>query len=164
MAIRPTTLQSQVTIVSIHDPGIDRDTSKIIEGGSALEYARDRDRKPGSWRDTVGVKAGDQLTEFIIGAIPPAELARIEDEARIGTAQVRPQQMMWECFLAGLRDIRHGPTKDGKVPMVQRAGVDRPDPVWLGEVFARGNRMIAMDIGQACYTWNQLTDGEIKNS
>lgn len=118
---------------------------------------------PGLWRD-IPLSGDSAPTEFIIGAVPPSELNRIEDESR-GASGVA--SMHFQCFKAALRDIKNGPHDQVKgkpvVPKVNRAGVERVDPEWIEQIFIREARTIANDIGQIAWGWNQLGGDDAKN-
>lgn len=173
MAFKPIQPSSSTTCVSVLDPSIDFEASvkKDYEGTDVLSYAIDRLGKPSSWRDTVKPKQGEQLTEFVVGVMPPAELARIEDECKLGTESARYNEAFWRCFLCGVRDVLNGPTSERKVDGVLRRcvpkklvdGVEYADPEWLRTTFVGSLRKVAIEIGQVVYAWNQITVDETKN-
>ncbi len=122
---------------------------------------------PDRWESLFTVKPGATPTKFVIGAIPPHEMARIESATENKFAE-----RMWQCFLYGLRDIVDGPTKteydaSGRtkevVPKIKRSGVEYVDPEWLSKIFVRGLYEIGKSIGVLIYSWNQLTETESKN-
>ena len=170
MALKPITLDATVTCVSTLDTAIDeersqRAPSELLNGKLALVYGETRLTNPGQWREQIAVKDGERLTVFTIGVIPPTDLARIEDETKVGDKDSpRPREMFWRCFLAALRDVQDGPTaSDGKVPKVKRDGREYVDPAWLAESFAGPLYTVAVEIGQNAYHWQQFTGGDANN-
>lgn len=161
MAIKPVSLQDSTTYVSPYDPAVD-------EGSNWGDYAREWLRKPGCWKDLLKIKDGEQVTEFVIGVIPPAELNRINDECRtelgpdgkpIGIA--RNEEARWRCFLLGTRAINGWPGE--KPPTREIGGVEYVDPAWLAKTFVRGLRKVALTVGYAAWSFNNLTEDEILN-
>ena len=77
--LKPILRDQTVSIISIMDSAIDHEGSdkQLVDGDEWLTYARDRIFDVSSWRQTVKFKSGEQPTEFIMGIMPPAELARV---------------------------------------------------------------------------------------
>ncbi len=185
MALVPIARDTSVSCVSIYDTAIDweRSTKPTAEQeqryyatgqtAPALAYQITQDRSPSSWRDSLVFKDGQTPTEFILGVVPPSELSRIEDECRLGRADVaRMRELCWRCFLHGLRDIRGGPTteitdRDGQkrqgVPKKMVDGIEYVDPAWLQRTFVAHLRDVATEIGLVIWRWNQLPPDDAKN-
>lgn len=164
MALAPVRKSSHTTCISMFDDAIDQDASnKTIseDGDNSLEYASRRLINPSSWRDSVKFKDGYSPTEFKIGVVPPSDLVSIEDEC-IGAGRMR--ELYWKCFLRGVRDITNGPAdENGKVPKKDIGGIEYVEPSWLADTFCGNLRMVAIEIGQNIYAWNQLKQVEVKN-
>lgn len=170
MALKPTTLDATTTCVSMQDPAFDLAASKRMEREDApqsqwpLAYQTGRLVQPGCWRDELTVRDGQEPTVFVIGVVPPAELARIEDECHaLDAERERTRTLYWRCFLTGLRDMRNGPSQDGKVPKVKRGDIEYVDPAWLESKFGGPLYHVATEIGQAIYAWQRFTASDAKN-
>lgn len=147
-------MDDSITVVAPQDEGIDHEASDW-EG-----YFAKWNTPGANWRDFIKPRDGQQVTEFVLGVIPAAEMARINDECKAFTAEPRNQELRWRSFCWSLRDLKGWPTK---VPKVDRAGVDYVDPEWIQETFVRGLRAAAMFVGQHAWLFNTLSDGEVKN-
>ena len=168
MALKPTSLEATTTCVSLYDPAIDLDNSKRIpvpgEDRERLMYQTTRLIEPNRWRDELTVRDGQEPTEFVLGVVPPSDLARIEDECHaLNEERENTRTMYWRCFLTGLRDIRNGPTDRGKVPKTKRGEVEYVDPEWLAQTFTGSLYHVATEIGQVIYAWQRFTVTDAKN-
>lgn len=172
MAIKPLTNSDRISIVWPGDPAIDADA--VGEDGEVLldKYSKQCLTKPDSWRGMLKFKAGQQPTEFVIGVIPPQEMARIEDEARreMGDDPVFfSAQLQWESFCLALRDITNGPAERRNVNGVwkeelpKRRNSDLIDGAWLEATFTRGLRKVASHVGMVAWFWNNLSEADVKN-
>lgn len=115
---------------------------------------------PTAWREHLELIDGKQPTLFTIGVIPPSDMVRIEDDARLGTDKARMHSLFWNCFVYGLRDVKGG--FDAKKITVN--GVDYVDPDWIEKTFGGQLRMCAVSIGKAIWYWNTVQDVDVKNS
>lgn len=173
MALVPMQPESTTSCVSVSDPAIDIEKSDKVEfeNSPVLKYLFQRMVEPSSWRDCLTFKDGQKPTEFVIGMIPPCDLARIEDECKLGTKQAKTNEAGWRIFQIALRDIINGPTteievsgrKRQGVPKVKVDGLDYVDPDWLRSTFVGHLRRVAIEIGHNAYQWNQLKPVEVKN-
>jgi len=160
----PMTREASVSCISLEDPAIDQDKvqrkdmlskdGKTVLVKDAAVYLTERLRKPDSWRDTVPMKEGAKPTVFVIGVVPPSELNRIEDECRRLGETGRANELMWRCFLHGVRNIE-GLGLDLVYSDVH--GVKYVDPQWLADVFCGPLRKVALEIGTIIYNWNDLS-------
>lgn len=168
MALKPTTLEATTTCVSLYDPALDLDKSQRqpapVDGRERLVYQTTRLLEPSRWREQLTVHDGQEPTEFVVGVVPPADLARIEDECHaLNEEREQTRTMYWRCFLTGLRDIRNGPTDGGKVPKIKRGDVEYVDPSWLAQTFSGALYHVATEIGQVIYAWQRFTVADAKN-
>lgn len=153
MAFKPVTLDDSAVCVTPFDPAVDDDASDWAAYADAWMKA------PGAWRDHIKAKDGEQITEFVVGVVPPAEMARITDECR-SADKFREEEARWRCFCWGLRDIKGWPVE---VKKIKRGSVEYVDPKWIAETFVRGLRKVALTVGMSVWMFNQLTEEEIKN-
>ena len=165
MALRPVSLDSSVSAVSLHDPAFDLvGKTEIGEDGKpqpmGLAYVHKRAKNPAIWREVLTPKDGASPTEFVLGVIPAAELNRAEDECGLGTMRFKSRELYWRCFLLGVRAIAGWPSK---VPTKYRGDVEFVDPEWLAATFAGKLREDALDIGMQAWQWNQVAGDEVKN-
>jgi hypothetical protein len=182
--LKPLTLSAQVTYVSSADPAVDWDAivNDELDKDPALrdDGARSWDQKreiaesrfverfrsevlknPSAWGGLLKFKTGEAPTKFVIGVIPPEEMARIADDCRIGKQDELVEQCKWRAFLAGLRGIEN--FGSGSVPKKKVGEIEYVDPAWLRERFSGANRGIALGVGLAAWIWNQLRDDDVKN-
>lgn len=159
MGFKPIRQTDRIVVVATSDPAIDDESTEGAEG--LAKYEAERMRRPASWRDLLKFKDGERPTEFVIGTIEPGEMARISDECNVGTKQIKGSQLAWQSFLASVVDIRD--PGFGDIPKTQQSGSERVDPKWLRETFVRGLRNVATEIGFIAWSWNQLTEDEVKN-
>lgn len=160
---KPLRLTDRITVMSLADEAVDEHASW---GGP--EHEREFARKHvaamrddvGCWRDRVKLKPGAAPTEFVMGVIPPSELSRIEDDARLGTDDQRNSSLWWGVFVAALRDIKN---LGQEVPKVTRDGMDRVDPAWLERTFHGKMRTSALEVGLYAYNWHQMGTADAKN-
>ena len=180
---KPLRLSDSTVYVSARDPAIDWDrvADREIErdeslraldvstderrGAALVKFAKRMhsaaSKQPSVTADWLLPKDGQRVVKFVIGVIPPGELARIHDECRVFTSEVKSAQLAWRSFIAGLRDIKDGPWDD--VPKRKVDGVEYVDPMWIGKTFVRGMRDVAEQVGSATWAWNQLTEDDAKN-
>ncbi len=118
-------------------------------------------RHPGVMLDELLPQDGKRLTVFHLGVIPPAELARINDDALAFTQRVRQQELYWRCFLAGLRRIENWGSP-GSIPTRKVGEYDYVEPEWLRDHFIRGRRAVALEVGRVVWHWNQFTEDDAK--
>lgn len=150
--LRPLTLSASTTMVSSLDPAIDHEASDLKAYGENGLF------KPGCWKDYLKFKAGEKPTIFVIGVIPPDDLAMINDET---SSKYESEALRWRAFLLSLRDIEGW---DGEeIPKRKVSNVEYVDQQWIKRNFIRGLRPIALEVGLVAYLWNQLTETEIKN-
>lgn len=170
---KPISPSSSTVTISVYDPAIDWVASPIADAELSKKYAEESIRNPSCFRDYVKPRAGEALTVYTIGAIPPDELVRIEDECRPGpdvrevggvSVEVIPAprntEAAWRSFLLGVRDIEGW---QARPEYHEVNGVRYVRPQWLKDNFGRGLRKIANDVGSRIWHWNQLTEDEIKN-
>ncbi|HJW74984.1 MAG TPA: hypothetical protein VJ787_04860 [Thermoleophilia bacterium] len=161
--IKPLDKDQQIAIVWPDDPAFDRD-HRLEDGTSSIvTYRREAGRDPAAWRRMLKTLPDQQATEFVVGVIPPAELAQIEDECGGINGPAKHLELQWRCFAASLRDIRNGPTRDGAVPKERVGGVERVERRWLSDVFCRGLRDCAIWVGGVAWSWNKLSEDDLKN-
>lgn len=144
-------------------------TTVVFPGDEAFELPaeegelRDVYRKlalnPTRWKELLTVKDGHVPTEFVIGAVPPAVLSRLEDQC--GKGFHASSEFQW-CMFLWIRDVKNF-GKD-KVPKLDTYGIERIDPEWASKTFVGPLFGVAKSIGYALWRWNQLTEDEVKNS
>jgi hypothetical protein len=117
-------------------------------------------KHPGKSVEIYPAKDGERPTRFILGVIPPSDLARIADETAADTAAQKGNQLFWRAFLSGLRDVENWPTA---VEHREIDGVKYVDPAWLRRTFVRQLFATALDVGQAIWHWNKLGGDDAKN-
>lgn len=149
--LKPLTATAHTSVVSAADPAID------IEASDMDAYGKDVLFNPSCWREHLKIKPGDKPTVFVIGVIPPDELARINDETE---RKYSSEELRWRSFMSSVRDIENWPDE---IPKRKIDGVEYVEPKWLRTTFVRGLRVLALDIGLVAYMWNQLTETETKN-
>lgn len=171
--LRPISLDSTTSAVSLLDDALDveraratqveinmRGETRKVSALEAMGFECVKD--PGVWRKYLPVKDGHSATEFVIGIIPAGDLCRIEDECRVGTSEPHQSELAWRCFLASVREIKGWPDPEPPT-MRENNGRKYVDPVWLEKRFVGRLRKVALDIGFQAWSWNQLTETEIKN-
>ena len=155
---KPLRCSDYTVAISVKDPAIDADAT----GSETLaEFEQLRLKAPSAFRDKIKVKSGETLTEFLVGVIPADEMTRIQDECRPGRPDAKYEEMFWRSFIHGLRDIKGWPDTVEKKNV---GGVEYVRPEWIKKTFIRGLRSVALDIGSQVWSWNNLTEEEIKNS
>ncbi len=171
--LRPIHLEATVSAVSIYDDAFDVEKARAATHDHAMpdgasktfngvqKYSAERMKNPGCWREFLPVKDGQSPTEFIIGVIPPGELTRMEDEARLSSDTPRPGELHWRAFLSSVREIKNSPWQD--VPTDEIGGVRYVRASWLAKQFAGRLRQVALDIGFQAWSWNQVAEVEVKN-
>lgn len=161
--LKPILRDQVVSMVSIQDPAFDLATSPKVEANGALvpEYAVERFGDPSSWRRLLKVVNGQQPTEFLIGIIPAAEHARIDDECRRAETD-RWCELCWRSFVASLRDIKGG-FDMSDVPRVSVDGVSYIAPEWTHRTFVGTLYQVAVEIGAIAWQWNRLGEADAKN-
>lgn len=154
--LKPISPDATVSVVWHQDPAFDPERSRV------KEYLDNRARDPSCWRDLLVVRDGQQPTEFLIGTIPPTDLSRFEEEAKVWTSEPQIQRLYLMCFLRGIREIKNGP--DPNPPKVRNGdGSEYIDPSWLERNFRRDLRHAAVAIGNLIYVWNNLPEDDAKN-
>ena len=160
--LKPILRDQTISVVSIADPAFDLEASDQCEheGEPILAYAKDRFTDPCSWRQTMKVKDGERPTEFIVGIIPPAEVARIEDECK-RDAQ-RWSEQCWRAFSHSLVDVKCGFDMSA-VPRHKIDGVSYVAPSWIRETFVGTLYHVAVEIGAVAWQWNRMLGSDTKN-
>ncbi len=148
---KPVTLDARRDFVCPYDPAID-DEAMTSEDWRRyhLEWS-----SGAGWRDMLKIRPGEQPTVFSIGPLTAEEMNSILDDTRGNPPRVEDRR--WRLFLVGLRDISGWPSSvpktDGKV-----------DKDWLRKTFVGPLRRVALEVGAAVLIYNELTEGEVKNS
>lgn len=166
---KPLRMSDTAVVCSTEDPAIDWDQTieAIRKEGETTDQARERveqeiahaaHNNPPKMFDLLRFKSGDPPTRFTIGVISPDEMGRIQDEC---AAKGSISQMAWRAFLSSVRDISPWSTKP---EMVKRGDVEYVAPDWLRAQFVRGLRSIAVEIGLYAWSFNRLTDNEVRLS
>ena len=161
--LKPILRDQTISVVSIADPAFDLDGSEQMEheGEAILAYARERFTDPASWRTLLKTKDGEQPTEFLIGIIPPAEVARIEDECKRDVQ--RWSEQCWRAFSHSLVGIEAGfDVKD--VPRIKVDNVQYIAPSWIRETFIASLYHVAVEVGAVAWHWNRMVGSDLKNS
>lgn len=161
--LKPILRDQTVSMVSLQDPAFDLEKSPEIEvdGDTVLEYAVERFRDPSSWRRLLKTHDGQQPTEFLLGIIPAAEHARIEDECARAHDR-RWRELCWRSFCAALCDIKGGFDMAG-VPRVKTDGVSYIDPAWIHRTFVGTLYEVAIELGAVAWQWNRMGGDDGKN-
>ena len=188
MGFRPVRLSDSTSYVSLRDPALDWETivDEAIEADTALkdstavsELVKRKQVIDGIIGKTVAesfrspsvtlklkTKAGETATRFVIGVIPPDQMARINDESKPrkvdGKWDRGDEELYWRSFLASIRAIEGWPGSS-KIPTKDIGGVEYLDPSWLKANFVRGLREIAVEVGRVAWHWQQVDDEEAKN-
>jgi hypothetical protein len=154
--LKPIEPQSTATVVWHADPAFEPMTRD-----ETMKFVEVNMKSFVKGRELLTVKSGSTPTEFRVGVIPPSVLARIESDALWGSDRWRMNEMYWDCFVAGLRDVKNSGL--GKTPKVERNGVEYVDPDWLEATFVRSLRGCGLFIGRMIWAWNIASDDDIKN-
>lgn len=135
--------------------------TEVVQQAFAERLAVRAQRDPSSTVEELVAKAGSRVTRFVIGVVPPAELARINDEAKAFTPEAKRQELFWRTFLASVRRIEEwGGT--GTIPTRKVGDVEYVDPVWLRETFVGPRRSIGLEVGRVSWFWNQFSEDDAK--
>jgi len=148
---KPITMEARRDFVCPNDPAID-DEAMTAEDWAAYQDAW---RYGGDWRSLLKILPGEQPTVFTLGPLTADELNAIVDDTR-GANGGRSDDRWWRCFLLGLRDITGWPQA---VPKAD----GRVDKDWLRKTFIGPLRRVALSVGVAVMTYNQITEDEVKN-
>lgn len=161
--LKPINRDQTVAVVSLADPAWDLDASAKVdhEGDEILAHARNRWSDPSEWRQSMISKSGERPTEFVIGIIPPSEVARIEDECLRDTDR-RWREQCWRAFCASLVDVKGGFETDN-VPRETIDGVRYIAPSWIRQTFVGTLYHVAIEIGSVAWHWNRMMGDDAKN-
>lgn len=157
--LKPIDPDATIGVISIFDPSIDnRGDENFDKFYGSKDGGGVHSKSPEKWRDYITAKSGETITEYKVGTIPSYKMNEIEDKHRPGSSQ-----HFWECFIWGLRDIVDGPTMEttdasGKKKFtVPKLPDGRVDPEWLGNIFSRGNRKVALSVGMYAFSWQRFS-------
>ena len=144
VATKPMDESTTITVVYHGDEAID------LEESDVETYEEKKFDDPGCWRKYLKPKAGEKITQFEIGVIPPNQMSAIQDIPGINLR-------IWRAFLASLHDIIDGPTLETTKHQreVPKAG-DLVDQEWMNRVFGGANFKVAQEIGALAYKWQQF--------
>lgn len=161
--LKPIQRDQSVGMIWPEDPAIDHSASEktTVEGSEILKYVEDRVGDPGSWRRTVRFVDGEQPTVFVVGIIPGAERARIQDDCLSSEPKLR--ELAWRTFCASLRDIEPaGSLGADNAPRRSIDGVSYLDPAWVRRTFVGALHAAAVDVGLIAWSWNSLSEADAK--
>jgi len=158
-----TEIDERVRKVAAKDPSIDQALERKRMAGEAfgLRTANRILRNPSLTVEEYLPRDGQKLTRFKIGVIPPSDLARIHDDCRAFSENVKREELHWRCFLHALRGIEDF-GRDGKIPTRTVESVDYIDPIWLKDTFVQRLRPIADEVGRVAWMWNHFGDDDAK--
>lgn len=151
--LKPIRNDSTASTIYSGDPAVE------IENDSIEDFFMNSISNPSGWRDFVNIKDGQSPAVFVIGVIPPSELNRMQDECVRGNS-VKENELYWRSFLCGVREIEGW---EGETPKVKKNGEEYVDPKWLESTFVRSLRKVGIEIGMRVWSWNNISDDEIKN-
>lgn len=186
--LRPLLHSDSTNYVSLDDPAIDweRSAEKFGALPEYAEWAKEQEklrkeklganattprpveyviaqtvRRPSVTTELI-FKDGEQPTVFVIGAIPPGERARINDECQAKTRGIGDNHALrWRTFLACLRDIKNFSKE--QLPKSKVEGVEFVSAEYLRKAFPFSHYNIALEVGYVAYIWNELTNDDAKN-